>query len=76
MFLLRHVLMGGGGLLLMNVHMCGEKQENAKQVKEPLLKPCVWGSAMQPWVPGRGDGDFASLRVGTGFQSRGEVTKI
>lgn len=36
---------------------------NAKQVeikkgvsKEGLLKPCVWGSAMQPWVPGSGDG--------------------
>ena len=50
------------------------KMQNKK--KELLLKPCVWGSAMQPWVPGRRDGDFASLRIGTGFQSRGEVTKI
>ena len=54
------------------MYTCAAK--NRKQVKEPLLKPCVWGSAMQPWV--RRDGDFASLRVGTGFQSRGEVTKI
>lgn len=39
---------------------------NAKQViqkkkkkgvsREGQLEPCVWGSAMQPWVPGRSDG--------------------
>lgn len=67
------------GLLRVNVHMCAAREIQNKWIKkkrvseEGLLKPCVWGSAMQPWVPGRRDGRVILQRwLGVSIRERSD----